>query len=73
MSVIKLVYEKTETGNIKAVVSVGERDGDGKHPSYKMESAGILLLAPAGWDALRESLSRGVKQPHILLIEQGAG
>ena len=72
MSLIKLVYEKTDAGNIKVVVSVGERGGDGKHPSYKMEGAGVLLLAPAGWDALHDSLSRGVKKPHILLIEQGA-
>ncbi len=72
MSVIKLEYLETENAMVMVDVSMGQRDGDGKHPSYQMKLAGTLRLTGAGWDALRESLSRGVKKPHILLIEQGA-
>ncbi len=71
MSVIKLVYDEKPT-RVAVEVYIGERDGDGKHPSYTMVPAGMLTLTDEGWAALRDSLSRGVKKPHILLIEQGA-
>lgn len=71
MSLIKLVYDERAT-HVAVDVSIGTRAGDGKHPSYTMEAVGQLTLSDAGWDALRESLSRGVKKPNILLIEQGA-
>ena len=69
MSVIKLVYDEKPT-RVTVNVYVGERDGDGKHPSYTMVFTGQLSLTDEGWAVLRDSLSRGVKKPHILLIEQ---